>query len=626
MNQTWTERRQQCWSSCDDRSGHADRKRSSMSATEARPAFRSIALAALIFAGCGRKDETATVPSGIGQDDTVCLEDQANELGVLFSHSADGAQDYFFPSIMTGGAALLDLDQDGRLDVLLLNSDRHLQTNNNHGPGGTTSSKVYLQRDDGRFADATAGSGLEELGYATGCTAGDANNDGRIDLYITAHGRDQLFLNEGEGRFRNITEAAGITNDRWGTSAAFLDYDRDGWLDLFVANYVDYDPGVICASPDGRPDFCNPTRFPGTSDKLYRNATGDDASRSEVRFTDVTLDAGIATAQGAGLGVAAADFSGDGWIDIYVANDGHGNVLWINQQNGTFEDQAVLKGVAYDALGQGQGSMGLSVGDVNGDELPDLLVTNLDGESNAVYASAGIGGDFEDHSIASGMSAVSFGMTGFGVAFFDIENDGDLDVTVANGRVRRKQGQKSSVRSKKETQADKKGNETLFWRAYAEHSSVVRWESGVFKADSSLKNQLANTSAVARSVCVGDLNDDGLLDLLVTYLDRPAAIYVNKTQRSGQWLSVRLIEPGLGGRDAIGAQATLISGDHRQNRWLFGGGSYQCASDLRLHFGLGEIEQFDSIHVTWPDGDKESFPGGEANQFVTLTHGSGTSR
>jgi hypothetical protein len=603
-----------------------DRKRPFASVMTVRNVFLHIVMTALIFVGCGRKEESGALDSGTADHNEVCLEEQATELGISFTHSDDGVTDYFFPSIMTGGAALLDLDQDGRLDVLLLSSQRGIQTRENQSPNGAISAKLYLQRENGRFDDRTTGSGLDQLGYATGCTGGDVNNDGRIDLYVTTHGRDHLFFNEGDGRFRNITESSGITNDRWGTSAAFLDFDRDGWLDLFVANYVDYDPGVLCTSPGGQPDFCNPARFPGTSDRLFRNVTGDDPSRSEVRFTDVTLESGIASAQGAGLGVIAADFNGDGWIDIYVANDGHGNVLWINQQNGTFEDQAVLKGVAYDPVGQGQGSMGLSLGDLNGDGLPEILVTNLDGESNAAYTSQSTGDGYRDTSLASGISAASFGMTGFGIALSDIENDGDLDLIVANGRVRRKAAREDSGFTKSEFLRDQPGQEELFWKAYTEPSSLLRQSGAVFAAETSPKNQLVNTAAVARSLCPGDINNDGLLDFLVTYLDRPTAIYINRTNPSGYWLSVRLIEPQMGGRDAIGAQVTLISGEHRQNRWLFGGGSYQCVSDLRLHFGLGADEQYDALDVVWPDGDQERFPGGQASQFVTLNHGSGLSR
>lgn len=573
--------------------------------------------------GCSPSEHRQETRSTESASELVVLQDIGVSSGMDFRHDHDGASEHFFPAIMTGGAAFLDLDQDNDLDVLLLNSDRQNESTV-VPPRDKPSSRLFLQSNTGHFSDATAGSGLAELGYATGCAAGDVNNDGRIDLYVTAYGPDTLLLNLGNGRFKAISAPAGIDNLRWGTSAAFLDYDRDGWLDLFVANYVDYDPGVDCVEPGGRADFCNPAMFPGTSDRLYRNTTGDTPNGSEVQFVDVTLDAGIASARGAGLGVIAADFNGDNWIDVYVANDGHGNFLWINQQNGTFENHAVLLGVAYDPVGQGQGSMGLTLGDLNLDTLPDLVVSNLDGESNADYTSLGTG--YIENSIASGIAEHSFGMTGFGIALLDVDNDSDLDLAVANGRVRRKAVRDESTASGSESPLKQSEENGTFWNDYEEHSQLLLQANGRFVEDTSSGNDLIKSAAVGRGLCPGDVNNDGRLDLLMTFLDRPAAIYVNKTEKHGHWLSVRLVEPQLGGRDATGARATLITATGRQDRWLFGGGSYQCASDFRLHFGLGVEEHFEAIHVVWPNGDKEVFPGGNADQFLTLKHDSGSSK
>ena len=577
----------------------------------------------LYVMGCGQAKQRQETQSAVSGSQFVVMQDIGVSSGLEFRHNDDGASEHFFPAIMTGGAAFLDLDQDNDLDVLLLNGHRH-DRSTVVPSADDSSSRLFLQSDTGRFSDATAGSGLAELGYATGCAAGDVNNDGRIDLYVTAYGPDSLLLNLGSGRFKAITESAGISNLRWGTSTAFLDYDRDGWLDLFVANYVDYDPGFDCVDPGGRADFCNPAMFPGTSDRLYRNTTGDTPDGSEIRFVDVTLDAGIASARGAGLGVIAADFNGDDWIDVYVANDGHGNFLWINQQNGTFENQAVLLGVAYDPVGQGQGSMGLSLGDLNEDSLPDLVVSNLDGESNAVYTSLGTG--YVENSIASGIAERSFGMTGFGIAVFDADNDADLDLAVANGRVRRKAVRDMPTASAPASPLKESQENRSFWNDYQERSQLLLQTDGRFVEDTSRGNDLIKSAAVGRGLCPGDVNNDGRLDLLMTFLDRPAAIYVNKTEKHGHWLSLRLVEPQLGGRDATGARATLITATGRQHRWLFGGGSYQCASDFRLHFGLDVEEHFDAIHVVWPNGDKEIFPGGNADQFLTLKHGTGSSR
>ena len=578
-------------------------------------------VAALHIFGCSNSDNPKASRSEGEKLGRVVLQENDASPGINFTHNEDGASEHFFPAIMAGGAAFLDLDEDNDLDIFLLNSKRSSATVETT-TDSASSSMLLLQTETGRFADATTGSGLADLGFATGCAAGDVNNDGRIDLYVTAYGPDVLLLNQGSGKFLAITEAAGISNVRWSTSAAFLDFDRDGWLDLFVANYVDYDPGVDCVDPSGRRDFCNPAVFPRTSDRLYRNTTGDSPGSQEVRFTDVTQQSGIASEQGAGLGVITADFNGDCWIDIYVTNDGHGNHLWINQQNGKFENEAALKGVAYDAVGQGQGSMGVTSGDLNRDSIPDLVVANLDGESNAVYCSIGSG--FLDNSLALGVEKSSFGMTGFGIALFDVDNDADLDLAIANGRVRRKSGRiKSTDSNERQSLHDKHLNRS-FWQDYTEPSQLLLQEAGKFVVDTSARNALGNSSGVGRSLCPGDFNNDGRLDLLVTFLDRPPAIYVNSSEVKGNWLSVRLVEPQFGGRDAIGAHVALITANGRQERWLFGGGSYQCASEIRLHFGLGAEERFNAIEVTWPDGDRESFSGGQANRFLTLNHKSGT--
>ncbi len=585
-------------------------------------AWRTVILiVAFQVAGCRKSGEEESIRSTGRNSKPIVMEDDCAALGIEFTRNSDGTTEHFFPAIMTGGAAFVDLDQDNNLDVILLDS-----THNNKPEGATagsaSASKLYLQREVGRFADATSGSGLVDLGYATGCAAGDVNNDGNVDLYVTAFGPDKLLLNQGAGKFKAITEAAGIANVRWSTSAAFLDFDRDGWLDLFVANYVDYDPSVDCVDPSGRRDFCNPAMFPGTSDRLYRNITGDNPNSHDVRFVDVTQQSGIASAKGAGLGVITADFNGDGWIDIYVTNDGHGNFLWINQQNGMFENEAALKGVAYDPVGQGQGSMGVTSGDLNADSVPDIVVANLDGEQNAVYCSVDSG--YVDNAITLGVEKVSFGMTGFGIALFDVDNDTDLDLAVANGRVRRKQQGNEFANPKGQAALKTDGQDRTFWADYIETSQLLRQESGKFVADTSSRNDFRNSTAVGRALCPGDFNNDGRLDILMTFLDRPPAIYVNKSEANGHWLSIRLVEPQSGGRDAIGAHATLITPSGRQDRWLFGGGSYLCASDLRLHFGLGAEEQFDAIDVTWPHGDREQFSGGKANQFLILQHKSGT--
>lgn len=511
---------------------------------------------------------------------------------------------------MTGGAAASDFDGDGDVDTLLL--DSHQPAFNNEAARRHPNA-LFLQNEEGRFARAPDGHGIDlpSESYATGCAVADVNNDGLNDVYVTAWGPDQLFLNRGNGRFERITESCGIKNIRWATSAAFLDYDRDGWLDLYVANYVEYDPGHDCIDSSGRIDFCNPAVFPRTSDRLFRNVSSE--SGGQIRFRDVTAESSIAAVQGAGLGVVTADFTNDGWIDIYVANDGHANFLWVNQKNGLFQDQATFLGVAYDATGQGQGSMGIAVADVNDDLAPDLFVTNLDGESNALYVSSQAG--FNDEAQDRALSKLSFGRTGFGTGLTDLDNDGDTDMIVLNGRVRRSAGSPASS-----------AGDQSFSEDYAESADVLLSEGTTFVSDRSEGNALRTISSISRSLCLADFNRDGLVDSLVTSLDRPAMLFENRTLPSGHWLSVRVQEPALGSRDAIGAVVTLKTKNALMRRWLCGGGSYQCASDATLHFGLGSETDILSINVLWPDGSEENFPATKADQSIRLLHGEGSLR
>lgn len=466
--------------------------------------------------------------------------------------------------------------------------------------------------------------------YASGIAVGDLNNDGRSDLLITCVGGDRLFQNLGDGKFQNVTIESGLDNIQWAASAAFFDYDRDGWLDLFTSNYVDYKPGHPCIGGSGRPDFCNPKIFPGTVHKLYRNTGGTAANKpandetnaapspaATIHFEDVTVSAGIATRRGAGLGVMAGDYNADHWPDIFVANDGHDNFLWINQRDGTFRDEGVLYGVAYDTAGRPQGSMGVALGDIDQNGAPDLFVTNLDGEPHVLYAFGPSG--VTERSGATGIARISFPFTGFGTAMFDVENDGDLDLAVTNGRVR---GQGRNVSHAKLN--DVPDTVDPFWLNYREPNSLLLNDgNGLFETTPNERDSFASTFGVGRALAVGDLDNDGDLDILVVYLDQPSRLYRNDSKQQGHWLSVRAVEPKLGGRDAYGAEIRLTVGERRQLGFVQPGGSYLSSHDPRVHFGMGEASQFDSIEVTWNDGQKEMFTGGPADQFVILPRGGG---
>jgi hypothetical protein len=506
------------------------------------------------------------------------------------------------PQAIGSGAALFDFDNDGRLDIYLIQ---------NGGPGSRSTNRLYRQEADGRFTDVSAGSGLDVAGYGMGVAVGDVNNDGWPDVLVTEYGGLRLFLNNGNGTFRDVTKEAGLDSVLWGTSACFVDYDRDGWLDLVVVNYVNYDPSMRCADAAGRRDFCAPKTFEGTVTKLYRNlGRPAGAKGGGVRFEDVTLKAGLGRTPGPGLGVLCADFNGDGWPDIFVANDGQPNRLWVNQRDGTFTDEAVLRGVAYNGMGQAQGNMGVAAGDVDGDGLFDLFVTHLTEETNTLWKQQPRG-MFQDRTRGAGLAHRHARGTGFGTVLADFDQDGALDLALVNGRVYH--GEPTDP-----------GRLGPFWSQYAERNRLFANDgAGSFRDVSAHNGPFCGTAAVARGLACGDLDGDGAPDLLVTAVAGPARLFRNVAPKRGHWLLVRAIDPALGGRDAYGAEVTVRADGKRWQRWINPGSSYLCSNDPRAHFGLGPAGYVGAIQVLWPDGAEEAFDGRPADQRVTLRKGEG---
>jgi hypothetical protein len=500
------------------------------------------------------------------------------------------------PQMVGSGAALFDADGDGKLDIYLLN---------NGGPKGAKN-RLYLQGEGGRFRDASAGSGLDYAGFCMGVAVGDVNNDGKPDLLVTEYLGVRLFLNQGGGKFRDVTAEAGLDNLAWGTSAAFLDFDRDGWIDLVIANYVDYDPSIPCTRGNGDPDYCAPATFPGSASKLYHN---NGASGGAVRFEDVTASSGLSTRRGPGLGVLCADFDGDGWVDILIANDGRPNHLWINQKNGTFQEEGTIKGVSTDAAGQPQAGMGVAWADVDGDGLMDLFITHLPEEGNTLWRQ-GPRGQFRDRTPASGLGRPRWRGTGFGTALADFNHDGAPDAVVVNG----------SIRKANKVLAPELGPH---WGRYAERNQVfVNDGTGHFR-DTSLDNPaLCGKPNVARGLAVGDIDGDGALDLLVTAIGGRARLYRNVAPGRGHWLLVRAVDPALR-RDAYGAEVRVRAGGRSRQRLVSPAESYLCSNDSRAHFGLGSAESYDTVEVLWPDGTREEFCGGPADQERQLRKGEG---
>jgi hypothetical protein len=508
---------------------------------------------------------------------------------------------YFMPQIIGSGAALFDFNNDGLLDVYLLQ---------NGGPEGARN-RLYQQLPNGHFKDVSAGSGLDFAGFNMGVAIGDVNNDGLPDVLVTQYGGVKLFLNNGDGKFTDVTRECGLESAGWGCSAAFFDYDNDGWLDLVLVNYVVYDPAKPCPKREGPPDYCGPNTLPSESARLFHNRGPlPGATGKSVRFEDVTKTSGLGAVPGPGLGVVCADFDGDGWPDILIANDGEANRLWINRHDGTFRDEAVARGLAVNRLGTTEGNMGIALGDVSGKDLFDVFITHLTMETHTLWVQSPRG-RFEDRTPQAGLTRGHVRGTGFGTVLGDFDQDGALDLAIVNGRVAKN---------------DQPENSPLgpYWSAYAERNHLLTNNGmGYFKDLSKDNPAFCGALNVARGLAYGDVDGDGALDLLVTTVAGKARLYRNVAPNRGHWLLVRTVDPKVGGRDAYGAEVRVRAGDRSWLRLINPASSFLCSNDVRAHFGLGAVERVDRIEVRWPDGAAETFPGCEADKKIVLTRGTG---
>ncbi|MDB5307856.1 MAG: hypothetical protein JWO38_2058 [Gemmataceae bacterium] len=561
-----------------------------------------IALGSTSAAGC-----SSAPPPAPAATSPAWFEDVTDRVGINFVVDPGPVGSYRMPQIVGTGCAVFDCDGDSRLDLYLMH---------NVAPDSASRNRLYRQRPDGTFEDASAGSGLDFAGPCMGAAVGDVDNDGRPDLLVTLVGGVRLFLNLGGGKFADASAEAGIRNPGWATSAAFLDYNRDGRLDLFVVNYVDYDPSVPCLGAGGEKDFCSPKSFPGTVSRLFRNrgpvpaAGGRPAAR--VGFEDVSVLSGVGTLPGPGLGVYCADLTGDGWPDVFVANDGAPNRLWVNQRDGTFKDEAASRGVAYTIMGQAFAGMGVAAGDLDNDGLVDMYVTHLSNETNTLWKQ-GPRGMFSDRTAESGLPATDWRGTGFGTAVADFDHDGWSDLALVNGRV---------VKANPEPAPGLPG----FWAPYAQRNQLLaNTGGGRFKDVSAANPAFSGRSNVGRGLACGDLDGDGAVDLVVTATAGPARVYRNVCPDRGHWLQVRVVDPRWN-RDAYGAEVTVTAAGQRRLRVVTAAGSYLCSSSPVVHFGLGPAAAVDAVEVTWPDGLAEQFPGCPADRALTLRRGEGARR
>jgi hypothetical protein len=548
----------------------------------------------------------------LGEPTPPAFEEVGARVGLDFRHFNGMWGELYLPELTGAAVALIDYDNDGDLDVylgqgnpigdaadqeLVFAPDRPLPL----------SDRLYRNdlemRPDGsrtlQFTDVTEESGLSAIGYNMGIATGDFDNDGWVDLYLTNLGPNQLLRNNGDGTFVDVTLEAGVDDRRWSVPAVFFDFDRDGWLDLYVGNYHRFLVAThrSCFLANGALDYCGPLARPPEEDRLLRNL-GDGT------FQDVTAGAGLAGAAATALGAVAADFDGDGLVDLYVANDQMANHLWLNRGDGTFTDEAVLRGVAVNGDGQTEASMGIVAGDLNDDGAIDLFVSHLLREHNTLYLNDGAG-LFTDHSWTSGLGRASWNRTGFGVVSLDFDGDGIDDLFVANGAVRH---------------VDEQVREGEPYPLRMENQLFRGLGGGRFEEVPADQRQRPVYSEVSRGVAVGDVDNDGDPDLVVSNNAGPVRLLLNRRQPGSDWLGLRLLD-AQGRRDVYGAQASISShGDHRLRR-AHTDGSFAAARDPRLLFSL----QADNAEVVvrWPDGELEVFTELPAGRYVTLQRGTG---
>ena len=598
-----------------------------------RIALLAILVASCGLPACGREDQPAVAPT------TDRFVERAAEVGLDFVHVNGMSGHLYMTEVLAPGVALFDFDNDGYLDAYLVQGGA-LEVGSglaakgsgirDQGSGGRLFRNDLTVGPDGtrtlRFTDVTRESRIEAPGYGMGVAAGDFDNDGWVDLYLTKFAApNQLLRNNGNGTFADVSSRSGTDQRSWSMSAAFVDINRDGWLDLYVTNYVRYslEGSTPCYAASGALDYCTPDAYPPLPDRLYLN-------RRDGTFADVSLASGIAREAGPGLGVATADFDGDGWIDIYVANDGKENQLWMNQRDGTFMNTALLSGVALPVTAKAEASMGVDAGDFDEDGDEDLFMTELTGEGSNLFVNDG-SGLFEDRSASSGLGPGTIPFTGFGTAWFDFDNDSRLDLMSVNGTVQIIE----SLRQAKDP--------------FPLHQKKLLFHNlggGRFEDVTGRAGAAFTLSEVGRGAAFGDVDNDGDVDVLVGNNNGPTRLLVNQASGHRHWLGLRLTGPsgavsgsnqtvnggssgvvsgfsrtvGGGGRDMLGARVEIVrKGARSLWRRARADGSYLSANDPRIVVGLGDSADPVTVRVTWPDGKVQTWNDVAVDRYTTLT-------
>jgi len=526
--------------------------------------------------------------------------------GLAFTHHNARTGQFYYPEVIAPGVALFDGDGDGDLDALLIQGGDFGPRNGQASP--PPGSRFYRNdlrvRPDGTrsvtFTDATAASGLTLSGYGMGVAAGDIDNDGCVDLLITSLDGTRLLRNDCRGVFTDISARSGLAPTGWSVSASFVDFDRDGWLDLFVGHYLTWDPSLNtpCFGTSGRRVYCAPQVYRAQQSHLYRN-------EHDGSFSDVTVAAGLATQFGPALGVSTADFNGDGWIDIYVANDREENQLWINRHGGTFDNLGLLSGTALGPFGQPKSGMGVDAGDIDDDGDEDLVVTNLTGEGHDLYVNDGTG-TFVNASAVAGISHRSLPYTGFGAGWIDVDNDGWLDLLTVNGAV----------------QIPDTGAADGALAPLGQAQQLFRnLGNGRFDEATRAGGPALLRSDASRGAAFGDVDNDGDTDVVVGNNGGPAQLLLNAIGQRQHWVGLRLRTAS--GSDALGARVAVTAADGR-TRWrrARADGSYASANDPRVLVGLGSSAGPVSVRVIWPGGRIDEARV-EIDRYTTLVEGRG---
>ncbi len=551
----------------------------------------------------------STKPNEEGKELFVEISKQA---GLDFVHFNGMSGELYFPEMTGQGGGFIDYDNDGDLDIYLIQGamlghkktlkDALFPPKDPNPRDRLFRNDTYINKKGGKiikFVDVTDKCGLKMTGYGMGICTGDFNNDGFIDFYITNYGPNQMMYNNGDGTFTDATVKSRTGDNLWGSSAAAIDYDKDGWLDLYVANYVHFDlnSNKKCFAKSSRRDYCGPSAFEGQRDRLFHN-------KGDGTFEDVTNKVLINYKPLAGLGVTSIDVNGDGWLDIYVTNDGKPNQLWINNKGKNFTDDGLFAGVAVNNDGHAEASMGISAGDFDRDGDEDLFMTHIMGETNTLYISDGKG-LFEDRTISAGLSAVSFPFTSFGTSWVDYDNDGWLDLFVANGAVL------------KIEKLALKGD------PYPLHqpNQLFRNENGKKLIDVSDQSKKSfSVSEVSRGTAFGDIDNDGDIDILVSNNNGHVRLLKNNTN-GNKWIGLQLIDPKKK-RDMLGTKVVLKrKGQPLLLKYVRTEGSYCASNDPRLVFGLGSDSKIDEIEITWPDGSKEIWDNPVPGKYTIIRKG-----